>query len=235
MARFIHMTSEADLTREDEWLSLGKAAEMLGVHKMTLRRWSDSGRLPTYRTAGGHRRFALKDILAFIERGREATDSDKAVATEAEADAAWADTALVQTRELVGRDDQQKWLAAIDSQRLRTEYRQMGHNLMGLLLQYVAADETNGTFLDEAARIGRWYGEIGHQAGLTLTSILEATLFFRDILIESTMLVPAKATVEPEANLRILRRVNQIINTVQLAITDYYEFGQRPVINDEQA
>jgi excisionase family DNA binding protein len=222
MARFIHMTSEADLTQEDEWLSLGKAAEMLGVHTMTLRRWSDSGRFPSYRTAGGHRRFALKDILAFIEHGREATDSDKAVATEAEADAAWADTALVQTRELVGREDQQQWLS------------QMGHNLMGLLLQYVAADETNGTFLDEAERIGRWYGEIGHRAGLSLTLILEATLFFRDILIESTMLVPAKATVEPEANLRILRRVNQIINTVQLAITDYYEFSQRPVENGEK-
>ena len=228
-----HMTSDAELIQEDEWLSLGKAAEMLGVHTMTLRRWSDSGRFPSYRTAGGHRRFALKDILAFIDQRRKVPDSNKASATEAEVDAAWADTALVQTRELVAQDDQQQWLAAIDSRHLRTEYRQMGHNLMGLLLQYVAADETDGTFLDEAERIGRWYGEIGQQAGLTLTSILEATLFFRDILIESTMLVPAKATVEPEANLRILRRVNQIINTVQLAITDFYEFGQRTVENGE--
>ncbi len=209
------INSDLKTENKSEWLSLGKAAEMLGVHAMTLRRWSDSGQFPSYRTAGGHRRFALNDILSFLDQRKNRTPDD-------EADL-WADTALVETRSQVALQGEQRWLQAIDTHHLRSQYRQLGHELMGLVLQYIAAEETNGTFTDEARRIGRQYGKYGVQAGLSLTSILEATLFFRDILIESALEVPTKTYIEPDANLRILRRVNHILNTIQLTVTEYYE------------
>lgn len=43
-------------------LSLGHAARALGVSQATLRRWADSGKLRSTRTAGGHRRFAPADL-----------------------------------------------------------------------------------------------------------------------------------------------------------------------------
>jgi len=198
-----------------EWLSLSKAATMLGVHSMTLRRWSDSGRFPSHRTAGGHRRFALSDIQSYLGRQKN-VPADK-LTNE------WADAALVQTRQQVAGQKEQRWLREIDQEDQREEYRQLGHQLMGLLLQYVATEEPNGSFIDEARRLGRLYGAYGVRAGLTLTSILEATLFFRDILIESSLEIPTNTYVEPGASLRILRRVNQIINTVQITVASYYE------------
>jgi len=207
--------SNIDLASDSEILALGKAAELLGIHTMTLRRWSDSGQFPSTRTAGGHRRFALNDIQSFLENRQN-------IPPDSEADF-WADTALVQTRNQVALQEERGWLQAIDNLELRSQYRQLGHELMGLVLQYIAAEETDGTFTEEAKRIGHQYGDYGVQVGLSLRSILEATLFFRDILVESALEVPAKAYVEPNANLLILRRVNHILNTVQLAVTEYYE------------
>lgn len=204
---------------QTDWLSLSKAAELLGVHSMTLRRWSDSGRFPAYRTPGGHRRFAVHDIEAYLNRQRGQPDKPTT--------ASWADRALIQTRQQVAHHKDNRWLKAVDEEDLRHEYRQLGHQLMGLLLQYVASEEPGGSFIEEAKRIGRLYGAYGMRAGLSLTTILEATLFFRDILVESSLQVPATTYVEPDSSLRILRRVNQIVNTVQLAVADFYEATSR--------
>ncbi len=211
------MKDEAELDNKDtDWLPLGKAATMLGVHSMTLRRWSDSGRFPSFRTPGGHRRFSLNDIQAYLLRQRGGLPND-------ELGQDWADSALVATRQQVADQPASRWMQVIDEEELRDEYRQLGHQLMGLLLQYVAAEDANGSFVEEARRIGRHYGVYGLRAGLSLTNILEATLFFRDILIESSLKVRTTTYVEPDSSLRILRRVNKIINSVQLAVTDYYE------------
>jgi excisionase family DNA binding protein len=55
------------------WLALGAAASMLGVDPDTLRRWADTGRVRSYTTPGGHRRFArpeLERVLAIRQTGR---------------------------------------------------------------------------------------------------------------------------------------------------------------------
>ncbi len=54
-------------------LSLGQAAQALDISTTTARRWADDGRLPTTRTAGGHRRFAVADVRRLLAaRGRPA-------------------------------------------------------------------------------------------------------------------------------------------------------------------
>jgi len=49
------------------WLTLGQAARFLGVAQSTIRKWSDSGRVPAFYTPGGHRRFRRGDLQAFID------------------------------------------------------------------------------------------------------------------------------------------------------------------------
>ena len=56
-------------TRDDsEWLTLGQAARFLGVAQSTIRKWSDSGRVPAFYTPGGHRRYRRTDLEAFLDR-----------------------------------------------------------------------------------------------------------------------------------------------------------------------
>ena len=47
-------------------ISVGTAAEMLGVHTDTLVRWDRSGVLPALKTRGGHRRYRIEDIQAVM-------------------------------------------------------------------------------------------------------------------------------------------------------------------------
>ncbi len=55
-----------------EWLSLGPASRVLGVDPDTLRRWADAGRVRSFATPGGHRRFARADLHRLQEVRRSA-------------------------------------------------------------------------------------------------------------------------------------------------------------------
>ncbi|MEL7167863.1 MAG: PAS domain-containing protein [Bacteroidota bacterium] len=46
-----------------------QVAEGLGVGESTLKRWVDAGRLKAHRTAGGHRRVSLAEVLRFVRQG----------------------------------------------------------------------------------------------------------------------------------------------------------------------
>ena len=47
-------------------LTTSEAAALLGVSVPTVRAWSDAGRLPVHRTPGGHRRFELDELRAWL-------------------------------------------------------------------------------------------------------------------------------------------------------------------------
>lgn len=53
-------------------LSPAAAAEYLGIHEDTLKRWARDGRIAAFRTPGGWWRFAQADLDAFLEAGRTA-------------------------------------------------------------------------------------------------------------------------------------------------------------------
>ncbi len=53
---------------ESDWLTLGQAAQFLGVAQSTIRKWSDQGRVPAFYTPGGHRRYRRRDLEAFVDR-----------------------------------------------------------------------------------------------------------------------------------------------------------------------
>ena len=45
-------------------MTTGAAARMLGLHRDTVKRWISAGKLPSWRTPGGHRRIDLADVIA---------------------------------------------------------------------------------------------------------------------------------------------------------------------------
>lgn len=51
-------------------LTTSKVAEKFGVVPQTVIGWANSGRLPYFRTPGGHRRYLLTDVEALLASTR---------------------------------------------------------------------------------------------------------------------------------------------------------------------
>ncbi|WP_420640678.1 MerR family transcriptional regulator [Candidatus Leptofilum sp.] len=203
------------LPETEQWLSLSQAADLLGVHSTTLRRWADGGQVPFMLTPGGHRRFALSDLNQFATNRRQAQ-------MPSSLEQLWAERALTQTRQEISANKNEGWLTQYDDQ-VREQHRLLGRRLMGLTLQYISDPETNGALLKEARGIGEEYGRLAQQSNLPLTEALETTLRFRDMLVETAFQLPSTTAIKPEANLRLMRRINELLNVVQLAIAQVYE------------
>lgn len=199
----------------EQWVSLSKAASLLGVHSTTLRRWADNGQIPFMLTPGGHRRFAMSDLNRFAASRRQSQ-------LPSSIEQLWAENALTQTRQTISEHKDDNWLAQYDDQ-MREEHRLLGRRLMGLTLQYISDPEANGTLLKEANEIGKQYGRLCHQTNMPLTEALQTTLLFRDMLVDTAFQLPSSASIKPEANLRLMRRINELLNVVHLAIAQSYE------------
>jgi excisionase family DNA binding protein len=198
-------------------LSLREASALLGVHPSTLRRWADAGDIVVTVTPGGHRRFARAELARFAadrQRTRVVAGSEQT----------WAQQALVRTRSALRHSDA-GWQSQI-SDEVRAQQRQIGQRLMGIVLRYVAAgdrDAADEAALREARQAGVDYAASARSLGMPLTAALEATLFFRDALVEAAMDLPESLPIEHSANSRLLRRINRVLNEVQLAIAATYE------------
>ncbi len=194
--------------------SLKEAAEQLGVHPVTLRRWAESGKIRVVRTPGGHRRFASSEI----ERLKRQASGEVGPSIGEEL----REKALTHTREDISQHEA-SWISNI-SDKERKEKRLLGRRLMGLLIQFVGAEEDAGEeILDEARTIARLYAKGVVMSGLPLQEALKAVNFFRDHILESAVVLPEAATRRPEANQRMFRRLNTVLNEVQLQIADCYE------------
>jgi excisionase family DNA binding protein len=208
-----------DHTPNYDWLGLGETAKYLGVHPVTLRRWADAGEINCMRTAGGHRRFALEVVRHFSSERQQFIASPPT-------EKVWADKALTRTREVVKGHRNASWIQAY-GEHDREQSRLLGRRLMGIILQYITSGGNHKTLLDEARAIGEQYalGAIAH--GLSISTVIEATISFRDVMFDSALLVPEDMHNSSENNARLLKSINTILNTLQLAVANTYEMSDK--------
>lgn len=199
----------------EQWLSLSAAATYLNIHPTTLRRWADNEQITFMLTPGGHRRFAVSELERFVQ-------SEKVQRRKHGVENAFVEKALVETRDGLSQSRDQSWLAQLDDGS-RARYRLMGQQLMGLTLQFISQPEEDFSLLQQAKALGRAYGALGREMQMPLTDALQAAMFFRDTLIETALQLPGNTHIKPEANLRLLRRINSLLNRVHLAIAEVYD------------
>jgi len=199
-------------------LGISKAAQLLGVHPLTLRNWAEKGYVPYYRTPGGHRRFKVSDLTSFLQKVNAGSEEDVLIATAR--NAVRQALATLPRHPPVPSIPSSTRLMTNDKQ--RSAMRSVGQKLLGLTIQYVGggADET---ILRKAKDIGKMYGTYMLHNGMSFSETVATFNFFRDTIIEATFDAQANAVDIDTANPQLYRRLNHFFNEVLLATVEYAE------------
>jgi excisionase family DNA binding protein len=176
---------ESPVQNGAQWLSLREACGLLQVNQTTLRQWADQGHLRVYRTPGGHRRFSHDDVLALTRRGGSApvpTSRDRKDKLE--------DSALRRIRRGLHHQDvtSQPWYQSIQEDG-RGRMRLFGRRLLSLLVNPATEGpqrRQRQEALAESHLLGQEYGAEMADRGVPLKDTIEAFIFFRTMVLDST-------------------------------------------------
>ena len=153
-------------------LSVSAAAERLGVHVGTVRRWTDEGTLPEARTPGGHRRIPVEAVER-LRRERTAGGDGADVAVQA-----WADRDGRRRPRRTGGTRPAPTGTGRFQGPARVHRRETGRQLVGLLLRHVAGTGDAEARDAEVRRLAWGYALDMKDRALPISQALEATLFF---------------------------------------------------------
>ena len=197
-----------------DWLSLGAAAELLGVHPSTVRLWSDKGLLPVHRTKGGHRRYKRNEVLLWAQTSRE-------VRTVQPEDMMQSAIRNVRMQITEGRLEAETWYQKLDED-ARTQYRQSSRSLFQGLMIYLAS--TNEDAASEAFAVGYEYASRARRYNLSYVDAARAFMFFRSVLIESVMKVYSEANIPSgKAWEEMLRKLHTFTDQILISLLDTYQ------------
>ncbi|MDQ2935574.1 MAG: helix-turn-helix domain-containing protein [Chloroflexota bacterium] len=210
---------------DDPWLPLGAASRLVGVGPDTLRRWADTGKVQSYQTPGGHRRFLRSSLEAMINAPRRHRYGVERLA----------DSAGTMVGELHRRMQRvgyagQPWQARLSAEE-RDDFRRWGGKTFNLVIEYVAAGKRaeRQLVLEEAEKMGALYGAEASKAGLSLAETVEAFLFFRSPVLEAITGHLRRRAADVSDLTSAFREANQAIDGVLVALVSSHRDSRHSV------
>lgn len=196
---------------EISWLSLGRACKQLGVNESTLRRWADDGRVRSFRTPGGHRRFSAND-LSRLQAGAPARPHEYGSLGNLA-------VARIRRRLQRGKSQQTSWYSTVDEQS-RLRFRPLGRRLVALAGECLQRRLRGGRLAGEARAIGREYGQELARDGVPLRDAIEAFTFFRRSVDETARQLAQRENLSAEESAAAWQQVSDLADLVLVAMTE---------------
>ena len=202
------------------WISLSRACNLLGVNESTLRRWADAGYVRSFRTPGGHRRFAEDDLRGLMAgQGRQGPASYGSLGH----------LALMRIRRRLQRDTRRQahWYAGMpdgDRERLRS----LGQRLVNLVSEYLSRGSRRSRLMEEARQIGHQYGREFADNGLPVRDAVEAFIFFRKGLDDAAIELAHRGNLSAEEAVEVWELMAGLADQILLAMADAYEEVRPP-------
>lgn len=214
----------ADQELPPDWIPLGAASRMLGVDPATLRRWAAAGRVESYRTPGGHRRFSR----AVVDRVRA---SRTPVGTQAWAAAHPERVRAAYTRRIRGplTPFPESWVATLSPSTVAA-YRERGRRTIEVMVAILDAPDPGGranrgagpamAALDAAAREE---GIETARSGLPLIRALNVVLAARQPFIAELAGHAGRRRLSAVETARLMTRGADLLNRYLIHYVEGFE------------
>ncbi len=206
------------MTDQSDWVSLGEAADILGVHPTTVRHWADSGELPSQRTPGGHRRFRRSDLAQWASvRSRETAPAEARLMME---------SALGRARMEITEGQLAALMPGYShlSDEDRRAHGALGRRLLQLLARHMATPYESPPDLDDVRQLGFEYAALSYRQGFKLSNAVQIFLFFRDVLTDSVIQMAEMLSLRTAADWgERLRQINYLTGVLLVALIEGYE------------
>ena len=187
------------------WVTLGEAAQLLGVDVTTLRGWADTGKVRVFRTPGGHRRFDAADLESLLRASPPRSPSSRPA----------------ERTHPSGGPPSREWLAS------KAWYARIGEpsrkrvgalcaELMRILSSIPGGVPVGSKHLEEARRIGATLGHEVAALGLTPAQTTEVFLHFKSHVTEM-LTTPPRGGV---GQIRSLRDTDAFLGEVLQAMME---------------
>lgn len=195
----------------------------MGVDPDTMRRWADEGKVQSFQTPGGHRRFLRSSLEAIVNAPRRRRyrmerlpDSAETIAHELHR--------RMQREGFAG----QPWQARLSDEQ-KADFRRWGQRTFNLVIEYVGARKKpeRQLLLEEAERMGGLYGAEASRVGLSLAETIEAFLFFRSPVLEAITGHLRRRSADVNEITAAFREASAAIDQVLVSLVASYREGFR--------
>ncbi len=205
-----------DLKRKEpneDWLALREASRQMGVSAQTLRSWADAGRVPSYRTPGGHRRFQVSGQKALSNTSNPRGEMRWRLLGY---------SALGRVRMMLETQESAAQAISQEAAAARAEHRELGRALITLLV--LGLQHEHSDIETRANELGRRYTELHQRIGLSAPDAVAALGLFRTAF-NASVIEFAFGVGEPTADglMAWLRRGNEIIDRVCVSMLEFMQ------------
>lgn len=195
-------------------LTIKEASRILGVSEVTLRQWTNEGKVKAFITPGGHRRYSRDELLKLT--GYRGGHGIKEMIEKMEL------TPSIHLQIAQEHFTKTSWYNQLDVES-RRRLGEFGRGILNLTIAYVTKRRQREEILELARKLGHDLGEHLAKLGLSLTDSTEAFLLHRrpgiNVLVELTK---GGGTLS-QGVVEIIPLVNQLLDEILLSLVKAYQ------------
>ena len=159
-------------------ISISEASNLLGISEVTLRQWTDEGKIKAFITPGGHRRYSKEELKKFMNSSQKVLGVRELVIGLEES--------IHLHREIDKANiSSTSWYNELDKQSQK-HLAELGRHILDLIIRYINEPSKREELIKLARNAGHDFGEVLAKSDLPLTDSVEAFILHREPLMQVT-------------------------------------------------